>query len=200
MSGRGIIYILSNPAMPGLIKIGTTKNLDDRLGELYNTSVPYPFECVYACQVDDYQSVEKAIHNICDVHRVNSKREFFDIAPEKVVAVLEQLKAKDVTGEIEKKVEQEINGDTALEEKAIREVSSQDRIPSGYKTYKELKENLIEKEGFRPGYFGVRVAALHTRKKAVYYQFNRENFYNPVIFFEQAKSEGILKEPGETNC
>ena len=59
---QGIVYLLSNPAMPGIIKIGLTQrdNIDDRLKELFNTSVP--FECEYACRVDDCNKVEKALH------------------------------------------------------------------------------------------------------------------------------------------
>lgn len=42
---EGIVYVLSNEAMPGLVKIGLTgrKDLEDRLNELYNTSVPVPY-------------------------------------------------------------------------------------------------------------------------------------------------------------
>ncbi|WP_192815192.1 GIY-YIG nuclease family protein, partial [Treponema pedis] len=50
---NGIVYILSNPAMPGIYKIGITSRNDikHRLKELYTTSVPVPFECEYACRV-----------------------------------------------------------------------------------------------------------------------------------------------------
>lgn len=49
----GIVYVLTNPAMPGLVKIGQTKRdkMDARLKELYGTGVPLPFECQYACRV-----------------------------------------------------------------------------------------------------------------------------------------------------
>lgn len=42
----GIVYVLSNPAMPGLVKIGKTTrgSVDARLSELYSTGVPVPFE------------------------------------------------------------------------------------------------------------------------------------------------------------
>lgn len=48
---QGIVYILSNEAMPGLLKIGLTtrKDLSARLRELYTTGVPVPFRCEYAC-------------------------------------------------------------------------------------------------------------------------------------------------------
>lgn len=42
----GIVYVLSNRAMPGLVKIGMTTRpeLDTRLKELYTTGVPVPFD------------------------------------------------------------------------------------------------------------------------------------------------------------
>jgi hypothetical protein len=190
MSNKGTVYILSNPAMPGIVKIGITKNLPDRLDSLFNSSVPYKFDCIYACEVEEYQKVETAIHKICDSSRINKKREFFDIDPELVIPTLELLSTKDVTENIEKQLSLNLEP----EEKIAREVSSRDQFPSNYKTYKELKDKLIVKDGFRAGYYGIRVAAAHTRKKVPYYKLNGENYYNPDIFIEQAKSEGIFRE------
>ena len=58
----GIIYVLTNPAMSGLVKIGKTSraSVDQRLNELYSTGVPVPFECVFAGKVEDESKVEKA--------------------------------------------------------------------------------------------------------------------------------------------
>lgn len=49
----GIVYVLTNPAMPDLVKIGMTNrdNVDARMKELFNTNVPVLFECGYACKV-----------------------------------------------------------------------------------------------------------------------------------------------------
>lgn len=49
----GIVYLLTNPVMPGLVKIGMTaqKDIEKRMRELYTTGVPVPFECQFACKV-----------------------------------------------------------------------------------------------------------------------------------------------------
>ena len=55
----GAICILSNPAMPDLVKLGKTTNLPARLKSLYRTGVPIPFQCVYAKRVGNYHEVER---------------------------------------------------------------------------------------------------------------------------------------------
>jgi hypothetical protein len=51
----GIVYLLTNPYMPGLVKIGMTKqeDLEKRMKELYTTGVPVAFECQFACRVNN---------------------------------------------------------------------------------------------------------------------------------------------------
>jgi hypothetical protein len=56
----GIIYILTNEAMPGYIKIGKTGDLGTRVKDLSRaTGVPLPFEVFYAAEVDDVDFVER---------------------------------------------------------------------------------------------------------------------------------------------
>lgn len=95
----GIIYILRNEAMPGYIKIGKTSLglLEQRIRDLSNTSVPIPFTCFYAARVMNMHFVEKQLHDAFDNHRTNPKREFFQIAPERVVAALKLAELEDVT-------------------------------------------------------------------------------------------------------
>ena len=49
----GLVYVLTNSGMPGMVKIGMTQraDLEQRMKELYGTGVPVPFECAYACKV-----------------------------------------------------------------------------------------------------------------------------------------------------
>jgi len=58
----GIVYVLTNPAMPGMVKIGKTgRDVEIRLSDLYTTGVPLPFECEYAVRVQDMDKVEKGL-------------------------------------------------------------------------------------------------------------------------------------------
>ena len=103
----GIVYILTNPAMPGVVKIGRTSqdNVSTRLKRLYTTGVPVPFECEYACRINNVAECEKKIHTAFDPNRLNKKREFFKIDPKQAVAILELLElagATNITTEIKK--------------------------------------------------------------------------------------------------
>lgn len=92
-----IIYILTNEAMPGYVKIGRTDNLEQRIRQLYTTSVPLPFECFYACTVKDAAFVEKQLHEAFLDQRVPTKREFFYLSPARVVAALKLAEIENVT-------------------------------------------------------------------------------------------------------
>lgn len=94
-----IIYILINEAMPGYIKIGKTNtDLEQRVRDLStSTSVPLPFTVFYACRVKDAKFVEHQLHDAFDNNRVNPRREFFQIAPERVVAALKLAEIENLT-------------------------------------------------------------------------------------------------------
>ena len=103
-SSEGIVYILTNPAMPGLVKIGKTSrdSVETRLVELYSTGVPVPFECEYAARVEDASAVEQILHEAFGPYRINPKREFFELEPEQAMAFLQFIAIEDVTPEIKK--------------------------------------------------------------------------------------------------
>ena len=74
-----IVYVLTNSAMPGLVKIGYTAQDDanSRIAQLYTTGVPVPFTIEYACKVQNAEEVEKALHVAFGPNRINPRREFF---------------------------------------------------------------------------------------------------------------------------
>jgi|SRR5687768_1990868 len=108
MNDTGIVYILANPAMPGLVKIGKTfrGSTEARMVELYSSGVPVPFDCVYAAKVNNAEMAEKALHTAFGPYRINPKREFFEIVADQAIAVLRLLALEDATPQIEKESEQ----------------------------------------------------------------------------------------------
>ncbi|SHN90827.1 hypothetical protein BHECKSOX_987 [Bathymodiolus heckerae thiotrophic gill symbiont] len=86
-----IVYVLTNPSIPDIVKIGMTTDLTTRMRSLYNSSVPVPFECYFACTVEDMSFVERQLHDGFDDFRVNPKREFFRVDPERVVSILKMV-------------------------------------------------------------------------------------------------------------
>ena len=95
----GIVYILSNAAMPGYIKIGLTQKDDvgERVRQLDNTSVPLPFECYFAARVPDCQRLERTLHFVFGEKRERCNREFFTIDPDLAKAIIELVAETEFT-------------------------------------------------------------------------------------------------------
>ena len=80
MSDIGWIYCMSNPAMPGLVKVGQTGgDPRERAAQLYTTGVPFEFHVEFAKRVKNYIAREKLLHDLLEKHfeRPNPSREFF---------------------------------------------------------------------------------------------------------------------------
>ena len=120
----GIVYLLTNPVMPGLVKIGMTaqKDIEKRMRELYTTGVPVPFECQFACKVKkgDCVKIEKALHAAFAPQRVNATREFFRIQVEQAKAILELFHHTDVTEEGRDERENDLTDDDKAATKKAR--------------------------------------------------------------------------------
>lgn len=78
---EGYIYILRDPRDNNLIKVGFSINPFNRVRQLYNTSTPLPFSIYQIWWVRDMRLAEKAAHECLRGHRINDRREFFEIAP-----------------------------------------------------------------------------------------------------------------------
>ncbi|MCH9813733.1 MAG: GIY-YIG nuclease family protein [Epsilonproteobacteria bacterium] len=106
-----IVYVLSNPAMPGIVKIGKTtqRDVELRMTQLYASGVPLPFKCEYAVEVEDCDKAEQALHIAFEPYRVNPKREFFDIAAEQAIAILKLLGTKNMTPNVEDELNKNVS-------------------------------------------------------------------------------------------
>jgi len=88
---EGFVYILTNEAMPGFVKIGLTQLNDvaDRVKQLDTTSVPMPFEVHFAARVPDCRKLERTLHFVFGENRTRKNREFFKINPDLAKAIIE---------------------------------------------------------------------------------------------------------------
>lgn len=99
---RGTVYIISNVGSFGenVYKVGMTRRLDpiDRVKELGDASVPFPFDVHAFIESDDAPALETALHHdlaITQMNKVNPRKEFFraDIASIKALVESKGLTA-----------------------------------------------------------------------------------------------------------
>ena len=114
----GIVYVMMNECMPGLVKIGMTRQneIETRLNQLYTTGVPVPFECAYACKVpiDLTAELEHALHTAFAAQRVNANREFFRLQPQQVIPLLKTIEkcgGVNITEEVESKINETLSAE-----------------------------------------------------------------------------------------
>lgn len=89
---KGYVYILSNPSMPGLVKIGkTTCETEVRASQLYQTGVPTHFKIEHDVYSPDCHELERDIHLELQEQRLNLGREFFRISVEDAIKQLDSV-------------------------------------------------------------------------------------------------------------
>ena len=72
------VYILSNPSMPNLFKIGRTNSIKTRMADLSCPSgIPTAFKLVYSAKVSNATLEEKRVHADLKDVRIAKNREFF---------------------------------------------------------------------------------------------------------------------------
>jgi len=91
----GYVYVISNEGAfgRGVVKIGMTRRLEpmDRVRELGDASVPFPYDVHALWFADDAVTLENELHkhfSARKVNQVNERREFFFATPEEVREVL----------------------------------------------------------------------------------------------------------------
>jgi transposase-like protein len=93
---KGFVYILSNPKMPGLVKVGcTTRRVEERVEELNSaTGVPTPFivEAYFASSAPEQH--ESEVHTQLDAKRIKG-REFFEAGLTEAVQTVQAVVGSD---------------------------------------------------------------------------------------------------------
>lgn len=125
MSDAGYVYVLINPSMQGLIKVGkTTKDPNERAEELSRaTGVPTPFVVGYQMAVNNCTRAEEFVHTKLEQQgfRVSDNREFFNATMTDAINAILEYKQN---------IDEKFNDDSIL----INQVNSDNVIDPWFET------------------------------------------------------------------
>lgn len=103
LTKAGHVYVLSNIGSfgEGVFKVGMTRRMDpaDRVQELGDASVPFPFDVHVMASCENAPQLENALHRQLArfrVNRINLRKEYFRVDLETILATI-----KDVHGKVE---------------------------------------------------------------------------------------------------
>lgn len=87
---KGWIYVISNKAMPGLVKVGySSKDPELRAEELNHTGSPHPYDVDYKMLAEEPHQIEQKAHRALSLKR--ERKEWFRCSPEDAIAAIKQV-------------------------------------------------------------------------------------------------------------
>lgn len=91
---KGYIYIMTNPCLQNMVKIGYATDVEERRKQLSTTALPYDYE-IYATYETPGKLEDKKLHKLIDNLnpdlRVSKNREFFIMSPRDAYELLEAI-------------------------------------------------------------------------------------------------------------
>lgn len=132
----GYVYILINPSMVNLIKIGCTfRDSRARARELSTTGVPTPFQVAFEVFSESHKILEEKIHSELKDFRVSDNREFFRYPLDKAIQLIQkfnippedsisQYAAEDILSRLRKKYPKYLRSEIV----SIRIIQTQERV------------------------------------------------------------------------
>lgn len=110
---KGYIYIMTNPALKDMVKIGFATNVEQRRQQLSTTALPYDYE-IYATYETSGKLEDKKLHKLIDKLnpdlRVSKNREFFIMSPEDAYDLLETISIiSNTTDKLQRNPNKQIN-------------------------------------------------------------------------------------------
>lgn len=91
---EGYIYVMTNPCLHDMVKIGYASDVDARRKQLSTTALPFEYE-IYATYETSGQLEDKKLHELIDTLnpklRLAKNREFFAMSAEKAYRLLEAI-------------------------------------------------------------------------------------------------------------
>lgn len=135
MTNPGFIYVMINPSLEGMVKIGkSSRDPKLRAIELSSaTGVPTPFIVAYQIFVNDTNHIEKLLHTFFEEknYKISDNREFFSAPLSEVIEIMTTFKS-----------EVKVEDSTSAEKDPVRRQDNND------KTISDMLKSL-EKEAFR---------------------------------------------------
>ena len=104
---KGYIYIMTNPALKNMVKIGYSTDVEKRRQDLsHSTSIPDDYQ-IYATYETEGKLEDKKLHHLIDKLnpdiRYNPKKEFYIMSPEDAYDLLEAIEyISGTTGKLKK--------------------------------------------------------------------------------------------------
>lgn len=96
IEGKNWVYILSNPSMPDILKIGYTKlDPQERSNQIgRGTGIPQEFYVEWAYKCFNGEEIEREVHKYLKEQRVNTNKEFFKLSVDEAKHVIMLIGAK----------------------------------------------------------------------------------------------------------
>lgn len=158
-SNEGWVYLITNEAMPGLIKIGyTLKTPDERARDLAGTGNPYEYTVKYAVLTKNPRELEIKLHKQFANDRAG--KEWFNLSAAKVAGFIRLEVGSDIKNEIknfltdgeiaaEKQARQNLKIKQQKQEEANRFASEKQKFLNEQRRKQQnLREKHIEKDVF----------------------------------------------------
>lgn len=140
---NGFVYVLSNPSLPDLVKVGrsTEHPTKQRIKQLSSTGVPTPFELEYCCRVDNCVVAEREAH--VRLRNKHWKKEFFRCSPAEAIAVIETMGVAILEREIRAEIEAAARA-KILEERKLKERYAKQATDAAHRLDVESKKRQRE--------------------------------------------------------
>lgn len=141
---QGWVYVLTNPEMKGIVKIGQTQSsVEERAKQLYTTGVPQPYQIFYQCFFQNCEQAEKQVHEFLKKYRVkenNADREFFRVSPEMAMQVVDRFFYQEKFAQYDQRI-QHLEKENGEKGKMIQNLK--DNITEQHQVIKDLKAEVF---------------------------------------------------------
>ena len=137
---KGWVYVISNNAMPGLVKVGySTKDPGLRAEELNHTGSPHPYVVEYEMLIEEPYEIEQKTHKL--LSSKHEAKEWFRCSAEEAIAAIKQVSGNRIITETYQRAER-----AKAEALHQRELEAQEVRQQREKAEQDIKDRLRNEE------------------------------------------------------